>query len=263
VGVLSTLFAVTWSGPAGSDSKAVEPIGTSAPSVGIIIDDLGDRLDWGRRALGLPGPVSYAFLPKTPYAVQLAELAHAQHKEIMLHVPMQAIRANRLGPGGLTLDMTKAQFLSTLRTDLGSVPHVAGVNNHMGSLLTRHPSQMGWFMEELRRRGDLFFVDSRTTGDSVAARVASESGVPNLQRDVFLDPKRDIDIIRRQFVKLLDQARHADRALGIGHPYPETLSVLEELLPALAPYGIRLLPVSRLLNRDQKEQRLWQASLSR
>jgi polysaccharide deacetylase 2 family uncharacterized protein YibQ len=35
----------------------------SQPRIAIIIDDLGYRLDAGQRAIGLPGPISFAVLP--------------------------------------------------------------------------------------------------------------------------------------------------------------------------------------------------------
>ncbi|HKJ75984.1 MAG TPA: divergent polysaccharide deacetylase family protein, partial [Gammaproteobacteria bacterium] len=106
----------------------------SPPAVAIIIDDLGDRLDAGERALALPGPLTYSFLPHTPYSARLARRAHALGKEVMLHLPMEAVAGNRLGPGAVTLHMNQAQLLRTVRSDLAAVPHVRGINNHMGSL---------------------------------------------------------------------------------------------------------------------------------
>lgn len=233
------------------------------PLVSLIIDDLGDRWLPGLRAVMLPGSLMYAVLPHTPYSRQIAELAHQRDKEVMLHLPMEAMDTNRpLGPGGLTLDMTEAQFLQTLRGDLAAIPHVVGINNHMGSLLTRHPGHMGWLMNELRRRGDLFFVDSRTTSATVGMQIAHEVGVPSLERDVFLDSDPQLSAIREQFDHLLNLARRNGKAIGIGHPYPETLTVLEERLPTLSDEGVRLIPVSQLIKYEPEGSRLWQAYLS-
>ncbi|MCU7923054.1 MAG: divergent polysaccharide deacetylase family protein, partial [Candidatus Thiodiazotropha sp. (ex Dulcina madagascariensis)] len=105
--------------------------------IALIIDDMGDRRIAGERALALPGPITYAFLPLTPYAWQQASKAHQLKKEVMLHLPMQSDNGNALGNGALTLDMSKVRFLRTLRRNIASIPYLAGVNNHMGSLLTR------------------------------------------------------------------------------------------------------------------------------
>ncbi|KAB7622720.1 divergent polysaccharide deacetylase family protein [Alkalilimnicola sp. S0819] len=220
------------------------------PVISLIIDDVGDRPVEGARSVALPGPVACAFLPHTPHAARLARQAHRLGKEVMLHQPMQATRGNRLGPGGVTMDMERSEFLRVLRGNLAALPHVSGVNNHMGSLLTRHPGYMAWLMEELRYRGGLFFVDSRTSQQSVALRLAREMELPSLERDVFLDHYRDRARIRAAFEQLVARARRYGSAVGIGHPYPATLDVLEEVLPELeARYGVRLISVREMIER--------------
>lgn len=180
----------------------------------------------------------------------------------MLHLPMESMHNQRMGPGGLTLDMTALQFTKQLQLDLDSVPHVVGVNNHMGSLLTQHPGHMQWLMLELRKRNNLYFVDSYTTKTSIAQQLANENWIPNLRRDVFLDHDRNPEMIRFHFRRLINKARQNGSALAIGHPFPETMKVLEEELPKLRAQGIRLLPVSQLVQQTMEDSKLWQAYLS-
>jgi len=235
------------------------------PVVSIVIDDIGDNPDTGQRAVDLPGPVACAFLPGTPYAHSLAERAHRQGKEVLLHQPMQAVAHNDLlGPGALMLHMTEPRFLHTLRDNLQSLPYVVGVNNHMGSLLTRHPGHMTWLMRELKREGDLFYVDSRTTRHTVAEQMAHEVGVPTTRRNVFLDNRLSKEAIRDQFLELVRDAREEGHALAIGHPHPKTLAVLEQEIPKLAAQGVRLVPVFTLLQTIHQEPRTpqWHASAS-
>ncbi|MGA7801730.1 MAG: divergent polysaccharide deacetylase family protein, partial [Gammaproteobacteria bacterium] len=231
------------------------------PVISIIIDDLGYRLDTGEQATRLPGPVACAILPRSPHAGVLARLAHQHGKEVILHLPMQSEDYGRLDPGGLTLHMTRREFLHTLAQDLADVPYVSGVNNHMGSLLTQHPGDMAWLMRALARRG-LFFVDSRTTRRTVAEQVALETGLPTTRRNVFLDDSRDPDAIRAQFFRLLVLARRDGSAVAIGHPYPHTMAVLQRELPQLQLYGVRLVPVRRLIALQQAGRRTWQASVA-
>lgn len=217
------------------------------PSIAIILDDMGNQLTEGQRALALPGLVTFAFLPHTPYARRLAKRAHALGREVMLHLPMDAYGGNKLGPGALTLHMTHDKFLETLRGSLAAVPYVAGVNNHMGSLLTRHPGAMQWLMQGLRDYGGLYFIDSRTSAVTVAAKVALENDLPTASRDVFLDHVRDPEAIRLQFQRLIQVARLRGKAIGIGHPRPETIDILLQELTRLDDYAVRLVPVSHLL----------------
>ncbi len=235
---------------ADTDTPAAGPRPVAAPAlIGIIIDDVGEDLKEGRRAISLPGPVAYSFLPYRDFVHPLARMAHRRHKEIMLHLPMEAVDGRPLGKGGLTLDMTRAEVEHTVRADLAAVPYVEGINNHMGSLLTRHPGMMMWLMHEINRHGDLFFIDSRTTVMTVAQQVADENGVPNLRRDVFLDDDLSAGAIAYQFKRLLVLARRQGWALAIGHPHPATLAFLEQALPRLAREGVKLVPVSYLIHQ--------------
>lgn len=236
--------------------------GSGPPKVSIIIDDIGDRPLLGRRAIDLPGPVAFAILPHAPHSASLAKLAHGRGREVLLHLPMQAVEDGPLGPGAVTMDMDKPEFLRVVRENLLAIPYVTGVNNHMGSLLTRHPGHMTWLMQELRARGDLFFVDSRTTAQTVAEQMAIEQGVPVLRRHVFLDHDASPTAIESEFDRLLALSRRQGYAIAIGHPYPSTLAVLERRLPLLKSQGIELIPLRSMFVRQQ-EDRTWQASLSR
>jgi len=218
------------------------------PRIAIIIDDVGDRHAEGLAAVSLPGTIACAFLPHTPYARELAKRAYENGKEVLLHLPLQSLNGKALGPGAITLDTTETEFRRILRDNLSAVPHVRGVNNHMGSLLTRHPGHMTWLMQDLAADGQLFFIDSYTHADSVALAMASERGVPAARRDVFLDNVPERDAIAAEFTRLVERARANGSAIGIGHPYPRTLEFLAAILPVLeTEFGVRLVPVSTLL----------------
>ncbi|MEO1575013.1 MAG: divergent polysaccharide deacetylase family protein [Pseudomonadota bacterium] len=222
------------------------------PVIAIIIDDLGHTGKLGRRALALPGPVAASILPHTPHATEFAHTAHLRGKEVLLHQPMQAASRNDLlGPGALTDRQTEAQLREQLYENVASIPHVSGVNNHMGSVLTRHTRAMVWLMRALRdmprEDGPLFFIDSVTTGASVAHTVAGAARLPTARRHVFLDHVQTREHVWRQVDELKRYAGSNGFALGIAHPYPETLDVLEAALPDLAASGYRLVSVRELI----------------
>ncbi len=231
--------------------------------ISIIIDDLGDGYEEGIEAVSLPGALTYAILPQTTFSRRLAELAHAAGKEVMLHQPMEANNGKTMGPGGLSMAMGRRELQKTMSANLASVPYVRGINNHMGSLLTRHPKRMAWVMEVLREQGNLYFVDSTTTRETVARRVAREHELPNLRRNIFLDHRREQRSIMGQFIRLVEQAKRVGLSVAIAHPYPETMAVLRKVLPQMERFGVELVSVSELLARTEKRrEELWQASLS-
>ena len=166
---------------------ASQSFAQSAPRIAIIIDDLGYQYAAGQRAIDLPGPISYAILPATPSGRSLAWAAHDKGKEVLLHLPLQAVgHAGPDEPGGITLDMTRLAFQMAFDAALESVPFAIGVSSHRGSLLTRHPGHMQWLMQEIGAREGMFFVDSYTTPASVALQVAAESGIAASRRHIFL-----------------------------------------------------------------------------
>jgi polysaccharide deacetylase 2 family uncharacterized protein YibQ len=234
----------------------------SEAAIGVIIDDLGNNLREGERAAHLPGAVACAVLPHTPYARTIADAAYASGKEVILHLPMESRDAQEEpGPGQLDTGMPALEMRATLDYNLTTVPHVIGVNNHMGSLLTTEPIAMNWLMHELSQR-HLFFVDSRTAAGSVAATTAHTLGVPVLERDVFLDDNLSPQAVATQLARLEHLARRHGFALAIGHPHPVTLTALEQWLPRLEERGIRLIPLTTRMADISREAKPWRASWS-
>lgn len=216
------------------------------PRLVLILDDIGNNAEAGMRAVALPGAVTYAVLPYTPHGKMLAEQAFNANREVMLHAPMSNLAGMALGPGGLTLDMNKEDFLQTLRNAIADIPHITGINNHTGSELTAAQQPMEWVMLELKNQG-LFFVDSMTTSASVAEATAIAHQVPSLRRHVFLDNVATEEAIEVEFRRAITIAQQQGYAVAIGHPYPETLSYLERALPTLEAEGINLISASALI----------------
>lgn len=227
------------------------------PAVILVIDDIGYDYQLGKRAIALPGAIHYAILPERKNSAKLAKLAYQQGKEVLLHAPMSTINGQSPGPLALTPALNRENFISTLNQQLASIPQALGVNNHMGSQLTQLNNPMSWLMSVLKKR-QLYFLDSRTTAETVAQQHAQLAQLPNLKRDIFLDNSRKPADIRRQFEKLLSIADENGHAVAIGHPYPETLAVLEEYLPSLSLRGYQQRFASEFLqlNRNHCEKEI-------
>lgn len=240
---LATLLIV--SAAAKAELPGQPAAGQMPPTIAIIIDDMGHNLHEGTRLIDLEQPITLAFLPYRRHTVPLAKLAHQKHKEVMLHAPMANTRNFGLGPGGLTPDMDAQSLKTTLRRALQSIPHVKGVNNHMGSLLTQQLKAMDWVMSELDRY-PVYFVDSRTIASSIAGQTADAYRIPTLTRDVFLDHEQTEEYVDRQFKLLIKRAKENGSAVGIGHPHKVTVDYLEKHLPMLDEQGIAVATVSGL-----------------
>ncbi|ETX01744.1 MAG: hypothetical protein ETSY1_06255 [Candidatus Entotheonella factor] len=225
------------------------PAPTAIPRIAIVIDDMGWELPIAHDLLALDHPLSFAVLPQAPYQRKIAEAAKQHKRDLLLHLPMEPHGYPQVNPGPNALlgNMDSNQIATLVQTALKTLPHVVGVNNHMGSSLTENPQAMRIVMRELKRR-DLFFLDSRTSSDSRAYQIARDMGIPTAKRHVFLDNSVQQAHISAQLHRLAKMARQQGYAIGIGHPYPETLRALKHTLPILRQAGVRIVPISRLVN---------------
>ena len=140
------------------------------------------------------------------------------------------------------MEITKAK----MQANLEQIPHIVGVNNHMGSAFTAHRAKMQVVLRPIKKRG-LFFIDSVTIGHSVAYRTAQEAGVPSASRNLFLDHSPDYESICRQ-VDLAGRIAEAQGvAIAIGHPFQNTYRALRDRLPALLERRIKIVPASQLV----------------
>jgi polysaccharide deacetylase 2 family uncharacterized protein YibQ len=216
------------------------------PRVALIIDDMGNDFLVAHDLVRLDGSVTVAVLPFQPFSREVAELAHAFHRDVLLHLPMEATTARDDEVVALRVGTPHAVFEQQLVTLLDAVPYAVGVSNHMGSALTTDRDRMQWVLEALKQR-NLFFIDSRTTADSVACEVARTVGVKCAVRALFLDDTDTPEAIRAQVDTLLDLARTRPTLIAIGHPRPATIAALREALPRLAAAQIDVVPVSAIL----------------
>ncbi len=214
----------------------------STPRLALVIDDLGQNAARDRRVLALPGPVALAILPETRDARALAEAARSAGKTVMLHLPM----APAGGPYAWEPGLAPEKLLDRLDRALRRVPHVRGVNNHMGSQMTGRQPPMAALMAELQRR-HLFFLDSRTSARTVAAAAAQRIGLASLSRDIFLDDDPSPAAVAAQFEAALRLARRQGSVVMIGHPHPATLALLERELPRLQRQGIDWIGIDQMI----------------
>ena len=234
-----------------SENSQASP-GARGVRLAIIIDDLGYDQAAADRVLALRIPLTLAVLPNHPLSAQIAEEARRRGDQVILHFPMEP-EAN--SPGNdtgveaveLHVGMRPEQVDRTLESMLATVPGAIGANNHEGSRATADPALMAAVMEALHRRG-LFFIDSRTTAQTVAYETAEREGVPAASRKVFLDDVISRSAVLQQLDLAARDARTLGSAIAIGHPHPETIAAIEEDVPKLEAQNIRFVFVSQLVH---------------
>jgi len=217
------------------------------PMIAIVIDDMGIDQPRSRRALALPGPITFAFLPYGYHLKELSGQARAMGGEVLVHMPMEPSNATvDPGPNALTVGLSTQEIQERMRWGLSQLSGYVGFNNHMGSRFTAWAPGMETVLDEAKARG-LLFLDSVTTGQSKAGPLASGRGLPFASRDVFLDDDQAPAAIARQLARLEEVARKRGHAIAIGHPHDATVAALAAWLPGIRDKGFRLGTVSAII----------------
>jgi len=228
-----------------------EPPAKKAPrgQVALIMDDMGSSLETLDEIIALHRAVTVSVLPFSAHAEDTARIAHENGLEVLLHLPLESVNNHEAmanTEGMILAMMTEPAIVASFEASFDRVPFASGTNNHMGSRFTAERDLMRMILKPIKERG-LFFVDSRTSAATVALDEARKMGIPATQRDVFLDADEDRGRIRGRLIELLQKARKKGRAVGICHPFPETLAVLKSSLFLLDSYNLEAVPVSKLV----------------
>lgn len=194
----------------------------------IVVDDVGYHTQNLKLFLRLPIPITFAVLPKLPDTSVAVELIDGAGAEYILHQPMEPLGKEDPGPGALTTKMNDKEVREVISENLKDLPNAHGINNHMGSKLTADPKLMDEVLALIGEK-KLFFLDSRTTADTVAKEYARAHRVAFAERNVFLDNEST----EKYIVEALEEGtRIADErgyAVLIGHVWSKELyEVLEE-----------------------------------
>jgi polysaccharide deacetylase 2 family uncharacterized protein YibQ len=218
------------------------------PKVAIVIDDLGGEDKISQELLRWDLPITFSILPFAPFSKTLAGEAHRKGKEVILHLPMEprGYPQTRPGEGVLLEEMNERRLLDQLSKDIEAVPYIIGVSNHMGSRLMEDPEKMKIVFSELKRRG-LFFLDSRTTPQTIGLQVAQSVGLKATERSIFIDHSSTEEDIKQQLEQLIQLSLSKGKAIGIGHPHPSTLKLLKEMVPKMKEKGIEIVPLSAVI----------------
>lgn len=222
----------------------------------IVIDDVGRELVWFERLVALRWRLTFAILPGSPYAagsqLRLAE-DHRRYREVILHLPTEPIDPTVMREGAerqeafLRRSDTPERIRLELIHALSRVPLAVGVNNHMGSAFTADADAMAAVMPVLAER-DLFWLDSRTTAQTVAVDQARAAGVPVVSRRVFLDHDPTEAAVEASMREAIAWSKH-EPVIVIGHPSAAVAAVLERTLADAHDEGVAVYPLSEFVRR--------------
>jgi uncharacterized protein len=249
-GLLTHTIHVHFAGVDGSRSSQEESSSTETKQparLAIILDDIGGDRTAAEKIFALPYHLTVSILPNQIHSAEIAAEARRRGYQVMLHLPMQSVSGEHPEAQELHGGMSQGQVTELVTKFLDGVPGARGVNNHQGSQSTADPKLMGELMPVLVAH-KLFYIDSRTSAETVAYETAQRFGVRTAFRNVpFLDDVEQVPAVRRQIELAFEGAQKKKDAIAIGHAYAVTLEALKELLPKAKSHGVKLVFASELV----------------
>ena len=215
----------------------------------VVIDDAGNNLRELEPFLRLSYPLTIAVLPGLPHSAEAARRIRAAGKEVFLHQPMEAIGAQNPGPGAIYSNMSGEEIRAVLKRNIEEIGPVAGINNHQGSKITMDREAVQTILAFCAENG-IYFMDSRTTAETVVPAEAQKLGIKITQRDVFIDNEKDKASMLRSISGGLEKAKKNGNVVMIGHAWsPQLAPLLAEQFPLLTNQGYTVKTVSNIIGK--------------
>ncbi|HDX3383179.1 TPA: divergent polysaccharide deacetylase family protein [Campylobacter jejuni] len=214
------------------------------PKLAIIIDDMANASQVrGLKALNLK--LNPSFFPPDKNHSETPKLA-LKFDFYMVHLPLAAINYNKSELDTLNPNDSKERIFKKIKQIKKDFKDLRYINNHTGSLFTSNEEAMIKLYEALKNQ-NIFFVDSKTIGNSKANKIAKELSMPYIQRDVFLDNEDDVNYVKKQLESAVKLAQKKGFVIAIGHPRKNTFKALEQSKDLLK--GVDLVYLSEIYGK--------------
>ncbi|HDT14910.1 MAG TPA: divergent polysaccharide deacetylase family protein, partial [Firmicutes bacterium] len=151
-----------------------------------------------------------------------------------------------LEPYTIKTDMSPEEIVNIFNKSLKTVPYAVGINNHQGSLATENR----WLMSivlDLAAKNGFYFVDSRTSPDTVGLDTARTMGIASNWRNIFIDNEKDVDYNKGQLEQAKSVAAKRGYAIAIGHDSKTTYEALVKYMPEFESMGYEFVYASELM----------------
>lgn len=220
----------------------------SGGRLAVIIDDCGYDTASVSSLTSLGFHFSYAILPFRKYSSACLDIVKSTGNVAMLHLPMEPMNMSAMSEGENTIlaGMDKGKITELTRKAVNSLPGIRGVNNHQGSKVTSNEEAIKAVLQELKRDG-MFFLDSRTSSNSLGVSVAQKLGVKTARNDLFLDNSTEVSSIRAQILTAINLAQKNGTAIAICHARPNTVKIWQTYADEFCATGVKFVYVTELL----------------
>ncbi len=231
----------------GKNSFGLTPPKPGKGKIALLIDDAGMNLSLADRLTKLKVPMAVAILPHLVSSRDTADLVRSRGKTVFLHFPMEPLSypSTDPGEGAVLMNMPEALIQAVSKSNVENLGKIDGFNNHMGSAITENETKIRQVLESMRPYTTIF-VDSNTSNKSVAYSTCVSLGLSCGINRKFLDNSNEHVYIASKMYEAAELAEKQGGIITIGHLRPDTVTVLEIVIPELQKLGYQFVTVSSL-----------------
>lgn len=223
------------------------PTGKGNGQMAIVIDDFGYSKEPIAAFCSIGRPLTFAVLPYHPFSNEAAARGLSSGHQVILHLPMEPLAQSEQSEK-LTIGvaMSNGEIQEMTQKAINQIPGLIGVNNHQGSRATADKRVMKIVLGQVKANS-LFFLDSRTNGQSVGAESARQMGVRTGENQLFIDNSDEVSEIKAKLRTGQKMALNHGSVTVIGHARINTAIAVREMIDELEEKGIELVFVSQLV----------------
>lgn len=202
--------------------------------------------------LSFAEPLTVSVVPGSKKAALIAQLADQHRKEVIIRLPFetQGRVPSSLENPAIMVHYSRDAIRGALSDAIKDIPNFTGFANAWGSRACEDSRVMNIVLADIRKQHG-YFMETRTTKNSVVASVASEVGCPFSQVTALIDKKTVPDILAE--LKRLGAGAQASGSLAAcARASRQLCDALNEARPWFRANGIRLVFVSEIVTHPHE-----------
>lgn len=223
----------------------------------LVISGLGLSQTGTQRALTeLPPEITLAFAPTGNSLDRWMREARKKGHEVLIQVPMEPFNYPQVNPGPNTLRLASSEEtnIDNLHWALGQITNYTGIMNYLGARFMSDETAMKPILDELGKRGLLYFNDGSRSGGSNIGTNALQAGVPYLSGNLVIDTSNDPGSIRAKLKALESLSEARGEAIGSGSALELTIKEVAEWANDAKKRGFEIVGVAAL-SKDPERSR--------
>jgi polysaccharide deacetylase 2 family uncharacterized protein YibQ len=220
--------------------------------IAIVVENLEDTsYQLAVSVMSFPEPLSMSIIPGSKKAALIGQLADQHQKEIIIRLPFesQGKMPEQVEKSAIMVHYSKDAITTIVSNAVKDIPNFTGFANAWGSRACEDSRVMNIVLADIRKQHG-YFLETRTTKNSVVAQVASALDCPFSEVNVRIEKKTAPDILA-ELKRCGAQAQAGGALVACVGASRQLCEALTAGRPWLKQNGIRFVFVSEIVKHPR------------